>query len=539
MPEDFNQKEREILEPFVTNMAKDVFVLKNLPEVVKGALFSRYSRSAKTLRRLLLDEFILDKESGFENIVGYQKSSGASEVVAIQKAEEFYDRVLVGYGDDSVAELGGAHVAVENASNILSKIVEDSRIGLSPLEKSTRYVFFDQKQNGRYLYYLEPSIMDSHFADEYVELCDELFDKYAQLVEPMKKFLQEKFPREGEVTERAYNSTIKAKACDVLRVFLPASTYTNIGLFGNGRAFEYLMTKMYAQQLKECHNVADELFVELSKTIPSFVKTVKGKYGQAAVDYMQKVNNEMKKVADYALPKEKPLELQEVVLISYEKNALDKVAAALLYQHTELSFAQVRHVVEKLSFEKKKEIIDQVFKHRSNRRHKPPRGFEHAYYEFDLLGNFGIYRDLQRHRMLTQQRQLLSTRHGFDTPKELVELGHEKDYVELMKKSANLFEKIYQKMPLQAQYVVPFGHRLRWSLNINLRELYHFVELRSGIQGHVDYRRMVLKMLEEVKKVQPDLVQGMKYADYREVGLERLESEKKIDEKLKRLLEKN
>lgn len=538
MPEEFTQKEKEILAPFVTNLDKDVFVLKNLPEVVKGALFSRYSRSAKTLRRLLLDEFILDRESGFSDIVGYQKSSGASEIVAIQKAEEFYDRVLVGYGDDSVAELGGAHVAIENASNILSKIIEDSRIGLSPLEKSTRYVFFDQKQNGRYLYYLEPGIMESGFADEYVELCDELFAEYARLVEPMKKFLHEKFPRENEVTDRAYNSTIKAKACDVLRVFLPASTYTNIGLFGNGRAFEYLMTKMYAQEIKESHSVAGSLFEELSKTIPSFVKTVKGKYGQAAVEYMQKTNNEMKSVCQSVLPKEKPLDLEEVVLVSFEKNAIDKVVAALLYQHSQLSFAQIRHAVEKMPFEKKKGIIAQSVRHRSNRRHKPLRGFEHAFYEFDLLGNFGIYRDLQRHRVLTQQRQLLSTRHGFDTPKELAELGEDKNYAEMMGKAADLFEKIAQNSPFQAQYVVPFGYRLRWSLNINLRELYHLVELRSGVQGHVDYRRMVLKMLEETRKVHPELVEGMRFADYREVGLERLEAEKKTDEKLRKLAEK-
>src|SRR3989344_7094295 len=206
---EFSLEEKKVLEPFFTNLDKNVFVLTNLPEVVKGALFSRYSRSDKSLRRLLLDEFIFDEKMGFSQIVNFSQKTGAEQAIAIQKAEEFYDRVLVGYGDDSVAELGGAHVAIENASNILSKMVEDSRIGLSPLEKSTRYVFFDQKQNGRYLYYLEPWIMGSRFADEYVELCDELFGQYARLVGPMKKFLQEKFPRENEVTDRAYNSTIK------------------------------------------------------------------------------------------------------------------------------------------------------------------------------------------------------------------------------------------------------------------------------------------------------------------------------------------
>src|SRR3989338_2309393 len=243
-------EEIKILSQFCTNMDKPVFALRNLPEVVKGALFSRYSRAPYSLRMTLLREFIQKPEMGFSEIVNFQIDRGADEIVAIKKAEEFYDRVLVGYGDDSVAELGGAHIACENVSNIASKVLEDSRIGISPLEKSTRYVYFDEKDGGKYRYYIGKDMLGSKHADIYIETCNGLFDSYAKLVEPTKKWLMEKFPR-AEESERAYNSTIRAKACDILRGFLPASTLTNVGLFGNGRSFEYLITKMSAHELLE------------------------------------------------------------------------------------------------------------------------------------------------------------------------------------------------------------------------------------------------------------------------------------------------
>ena len=270
--EEFTQEEKEVLKPFFTNLDKPIFALVNLPEVVKGALFSRYSRSTKSLRRVLLDEFIMKPEMGFKEIVGFQTAKGEEQIVAVKKAEEFYDRVLVGYGDDSVAELGGANLACEQISQIAAKVIEAPRIGLSPLEKSTRYVWFNQKINGQYQYVRDPVIMGSRFADLYIDTCDLLFDTYSRLTEPMTKWVMERFPKEESITDRAYNSAVRAKACDILRVFLPASTMTNVGLYGNGRAFEYLMVKMYAHPLAEIRQLAATIHEELSKVVPSFVK---------------------------------------------------------------------------------------------------------------------------------------------------------------------------------------------------------------------------------------------------------------------------
>src|SRR3989338_2673623 len=246
MAGEFTSEDEAVLSRFCSNLDTPVFVLLNLPEVVKGALFSRYSRSSKSLRRVLLDEFINRPEMGFSEIVGEASRSGSAQAVAIKKAEEFYDRVLVGYGDDSVAELAGAHVAIEDVTNIATKIIEDSRIGLSPLEKSTRYVYFDQKRDGKWPYYEDPTIMQGEFAALYRETCDFLFETYANLIPKVSKYITDLYPKDESTSDRAYSSSIRAKTCDLLRGLLPASTIKNMGLFGDGRAYEYLLTKMFS-----------------------------------------------------------------------------------------------------------------------------------------------------------------------------------------------------------------------------------------------------------------------------------------------------
>ena len=536
MDTEFAPEEQKLLEPYFTNLNKPVFALTNLPEVVKGALFSRYSRSDKSLRRILLDEFIKDKEMGFKEIVG-SHSNSTGQLVAIKKAEEFYDRVLVGYGDDSVAELGGAHIAIEQVSNIAAKFIEDSRLGISPLEKSTRYVYFDKKVDGKYLYHPEKKIINSRHADLYVRTCDMLFDEYSALIEETKKFLQEKFPKEADVSDRAYNSTIKAKACDILRNFLPSATLTNIGLFGNGRAFEYLLTKMYSSDLNEVNDVAASMQEELSKVIPSFVKRAKGEYGDPTIKFFSETRNAMEKYYHSKAGIEKP-SLKEVELVSFDKDAELKVCSAALYPHSNLSLGQLHEKVRRMAKDERQKIINEYCSRRQNRRHRPGRAFEHAYYEFDLLLNFASYRDLHRHRVQTQQRQLLTVEHGFDVQPEMKELGIDKRYEEAMKSAAEAFWEIHKEMPKEAQYIVPFGYRVRWSASLNLRELYHLVELRSTIHGHADYRRVVINMYEEVKKVQPSLIEWMKFVDRRETGLERLDSEKKLDKKMEEVKKK-
>src|SRR5229473_455337 len=282
---EFNPAEAGLLARYFTNLDRPVFALRNLPEVVKGALFSRYSRTEKSLRRVLLDEFINEPDSGFDRLAA--SAPADDDMIAVRRAEEFYERVLVGYGDDSVAELAGAHVAVEQASTLAAKALEDSRIGISPLEKSTRYVRFDRRgYDGRFLYHRGPEL--SH--PGYEQAADVLFETYSRLIEPATQKIRERFPQEEGETDRAWKASTRAKALDLLRGLLPAGALTNLGVYGNGRAFEYLITKLSAHELAESRRLANDLHHELSLVIPSFVRrALDEKYGRPAAERMARI----------------------------------------------------------------------------------------------------------------------------------------------------------------------------------------------------------------------------------------------------------
>ena len=521
---EFNPAESALLSRYFTNMDRPVFALRNLPEVVKGALFSRYSRTEKSLRRVLLDEFINEPDSGFDRLAGTPPVD--DDMVAVRRAEEFYERVLVGYGDDSVAELAGAHVAVEQTSTLAAKALEDSRIGISPLEKSTRYVRFDRAGlDGRYLYYRGPELAHP----DYEPAADALFDAYSGLVEPATLAIRERFPQEEGETDRAWKSATRAKALDLLRGFLPAGALTNLGLFGNGRAFEYLITKMAAHELPECKRLAIDLHRELSLVIPAFVRrALDERYGTPAAERMKDVRDRVKKQTPSPLAGEgrdggiRPT----VNLVEYDPAAERKVVAAALFPHSDLPLEE--QTGEPAA------VLDALLGDRANRRQRVPRALEHAQYEFEIVANFAAYRDLHRHRMLTQDRQLLGTALGYDVPPGLGELGMESQFMSALEAAAEVHGRLEKEVgPTLAQYVVPLAFHIRWYFRANLREIYHLCELRTTPQGHPDYRWVAQEMFRRVAEVHPRLAA---YARFVDLGpgdeLERRKSERRIDEKL-------
>lgn len=533
--ENFTDQEKAILKPFFTNLDKPVFVLVNLPEVVKGALFSRYSRSPKSLRRVLLEEFIQNPEMNFKEIASMDEKTIFEKFVATKKAEEFYDRVLVGYGDDSVAELAGVHIACEDVSQLLAaKALEDNRIGISPLEKSTRYVWFDQKENGKYKYYRDPDIMESGFDNLYEESMDFLFDTYSELVPPLSEFIQSKNPKTEDVSERAYQATIRAKVCDILRQLLPSCTLTNVGLFGNGRAFEYMLNKMYVSPLAEVRQLATSIQEELDKVIPSFVKRAKTEHGKMMQEYLKNTEDAM-----WLFKIEGATSREDIELVDYDQDAEEKVISAILYPYSNLSMIELRKKVKEMAQDEKKKILNEYAGRRKVRQHKIGRAFENTFYTFDILAPLGAYKDLQRHRMLTQQRQLITTDYGFNIPKEILEAKLEVKYKKAMEQASLAFNKVREKMPIQAQYLVPLGFKVRWYFKLNLREVCHLTELRSSPQGHEYYRKIAQAIALKVREVHPLLAEhATKFVDFKDYSLERLEAEKKLDEKIKKLQEK-
>ncbi|MEM3364206.1 MAG: FAD-dependent thymidylate synthase [Candidatus Micrarchaeia archaeon] len=527
MPEEFTDFEKSALSRYCTNVDGDVFVLINMPEVVKGTLFSRYSRSPKSLKRLLLDEFISGSEIRLEELHP-QASSDTRLEGAISKADNFYERVLVEYGDDSVAELAGAHIALENISNLATKFIEDARIGISPLEKSSRYVYFNEKVNGNYKFYRDEYIMGTKYADEYISACNLLFDTYSALMPKMQQYFEERFPRDESTSGRAYESAIRAKVCDTLRGLLPASTLTNVGLFGNGRAFEYLITKSRASKLSEITHLGRKMHDELSKVFPVFLKRAYSKHGDEAVQFFGSSSYP-------SFVKElRPFGGQEpVFLADYDKDGTEKVIAAILYSGSAgVSMQKCIEIANSMTDDEKIKVLRDYVGNRTNRRHKPGRAFENTYYLFDITANFGAYRDLHRHRILTQERQLLTVAHGYDIPYEIDDAGYESEFREALENAARVFWSLHSLSPIHAQYVVPFAYKVRWYIRMNLREAFHLIELRSGRQGHRDYRRIAQDMYRKIKEVHPLLADTMQFVDMKEYDLERLEAEKRKDQKL-------
>ncbi len=538
MAEKFSKNEKKKLQDHFSNVDSSVFAIITPKQVDRGALMSRYSRTDKSMRRVFLDEFLKNENRG----------------------EEFYNRILLEYGDDSVAELGEAQIAIEGLSNIAVKKIEDRRIGLSYLEKSSRYVAWDKKVNGKYKFFLEPIIMQSRLADEYLESCNLDFEVYSKNVQLMITYIREKYPIEKYIfrdsndgkekpfsklkNERdvksaniIYNGSTKAKALDILRGLLPASTLTNVGITGNGRAFEYLLTILFSSSLKEERDLATKIKRELDTTIKSFVQRSNDKYGKILQKYFQETKTRASQLAKKNLIGTVPKKgITKLVEYESESKALNRIIAAILYEQSpSIPYHTVLSNVKKVALSKKHQIIESFAKIRKNRRHRPTRAFEITWYTFDLINNFGMFRDLHRHRVLTLSRQLLTTDHGYVIPKEMKILGIEKDFRDCMHNTKEVFNKIRKKHPEQAQYVVNFAYNYPYFIHLNLREACHLIELRTVPQGHSDYRKVVQDMFRQINKVHPHLSKIIKFVDLKEYELERFESEKKSEEKRQKL----
>jgi len=526
-PESFTTEEKELITPFFTNLDKNVFVLTNLPEVIKGTLFSRYSRSDKSVRRLLIDEFLKNKD-----IFSVEDSKpNVSSLLATEKAEQFYDRVLVGYGDDSVAELANTHIACENVSSLVGDILTDSRIGISPLEKSARYVLFDKMVNGKYLWYREPKIMESRHGEAYANLMDRIFSTYSKWVPIAMSYIKEVTPRDPTATERAFETACRAKACDILRNMFTASRLTNIGMSGNGRAFEYLITKLYSSGLSEAKGLGGEIHTELRKVLPSFVKRAQES---------EYIVARAKDMSDFAVSERIPSTASTegyVRLVSYDEDGEVNVLAAMLYPYSNTSLEELIEIVRGMPIEKRAALASAYLSKRRNRRDKAGRALESLFYTFEICSNYGMFRDIHRHRVLTIERQPLTTNLGYDTSKELEPIGLAKEFREIMESARGVYTSIAREMPVEAQYAVPRAFHVRYYMKMNLREVYHLTELRSQKQGHPDYRKVAQQMKIEVSKVHPILTQYMQ-VDMNEYALARLESEKRIDEKMEKLKQK-
>jgi len=513
--ETFTPAEAARLAPHFTNLDRPVFALVNLPETVKGALFARYSRYQGTLRRLFLDEFA---DSLPERGAAWEADEG-------RRAAELYERIFLGYGDDSVAQLGGAHIACEWVSNVLTKILQRPRLA-AYLEQSTRYLAYDAPMpRGGYRYYREEAL-----GAPYEAAMNGLFETYGEALGAVTAWAAERYPRGDGEPEAAHARAVRAKALDLLRGLLPAASLSHMGIFATGQTYEQLILHLLAHPLPEARRYGRLILETVQVVMPSFVARVeRPDRGGEWISFL-----ESREATGARWARRLGIEAGETgpgggpsVRLLDAHGDEDDLIAALLFESAGIGEAGVRERVGALGHEERSVLLAELLGGRANRRHRPGRGLEALRYRFEIVSDYGAFRDLQRHRTLTVQWQSLTPRLGAGVPDEVDRAGRGDAYRRALESSAAEYERLATAgLRSQAPYALCLGYRIRYVLDLNARAAMQLIELRSGREGHPSYRAVALAMLDEIARVHPAVAEAMVHVDRSaEPRLERILSE--------------
>ncbi len=484
------KKDVSQLVDIVTDTKGDVYAFTQaLDPVTIAAAMARLSRRGDDMRQILVDEF-MDVEG---------------------KDEDLLRRVISAYGDDSVQQLVGQHIVVENASNLLTKKLERGRLA-AYLEQSTRYIYYDKKDiHGKYKYHIPENLSDD-VKSKYIEINDIIFDTYSNVVHKLTEFIQESSKTPKDKRNSAWKNAIRAQACDAARLMLPASTTSTVGIFASGQALESLIMRLQSDRLLESKKTGQSILFNARKTIPTFLERADiPDRGGAIIAYKANTNKALRRLTKKVLPKAYSMENTPVTLTDiWPTNEIDLVSD-MLYENSSLSLEEIRHEVSAWTYDKKIKVFNAYIGKRLNRRHKPGRALEKAHYSFDILCDYGIFRDLQRHRMVDDMEwQDLTPRYGYDCPEIIDQAGLN----DLYETCFDLSFKLYSLMQeagyhLESQYATLMGHRMRWKVTMNARELFHFIELRTSPQGHSGYRKIAKTMHDLIAERHPIIADAM------------------------------
>ena len=502
----------------VTNVDGPVYATKSkLESITAAAAMARLSRRGDDMRVIILDEFANKTD----------------------KDDALVRRVITAYGDDSVQQLVGQHMVIEGASNLLTKKLEWGRMA-AYLEQSTRYIYYDQKDaNGRYKYYV-PKYLKKSIKKEYIIHMDALFDKYSAMVHTLTEYVRSHSDVAQKDRDIAWSGATRAQACDAARAVLPVATKSTVGIFASGQALENLIMQLQSDLLPEARQSGQQILDEARKMIPSFLERAdKPDRGGATIAYRANTRTAVAELANQLLSNSytdgtpQPVTLTEV----WPRNETD-IAADMLYEHSHLSLKEIQSALLKLPYTDKTAIMSAYFGERLNRRHRPGRALEKVHYSWDLVCDYGIFRDLQRHRMVDDlEWQELTPRYGFEVPDLIDEAGLTDDFENCFEISLKLHSILQQAgYRLEAQYATLLGHKMRWKVTYNAREAFHLHELRTSPQGHPGYRKLVLQMHAKLSEVHPIIGEAMKFVNKGEdEALTRLAAERYTQFKLNQL----
>ena len=480
----------------VTDVEGQVYAFnaKASPLLIAAAM-ARLSRRGSDLREIFVDEFGMAGESDAAGLI---------------------HRVVTAYGDDSVQQLTGLHFVVEDASNLLTKMLEWGRFA-SYLEQSTRYIYYDQKdRSGNYKYFV-PENFDAATKAEYIAVCDEIFSRYSDMVHKLTDYIREHNPMPADARERAaWNGATRAQACDAVRSVLPVSTKSTVGIYASAQGVESLIMHLLSENLLEARTIGQKILNEARKVIPAFLERAdKPERGGATVAFRANTRNSMSKMTKKYLSKESKDFMTEVKLLDYWPKQEADLIPHLLFEQSNLSSDELQKNVKKMKSADRQKVFDNYIGKRLNRRHRPGRAMEFAHYIWEVTADYGTFRDLQRHRVIDGfEWQKLSTSYGYEVPGLVADAGLEENFHKCFELSEQLYNKLqkngYQE---EAQYATLFGHRMRYKFALNARAAFHFLELRTSPQGHPGYRRIGIEMHKQLSKVHPMVGKAMKFVN--------------------------
>lgn len=534
--EKWAKEDRAFLLPFFSNIDEPIYTIRNIPPELAGALCSRASRAKGDLRRIFLEEYVRPILSGddkalkkeLKTVSEFFSKHDFRHIVNNQRAQQFFAKWLAQYGDESIMQMVGTYVVFSSISNVAVKFLEDQRVGVAPIEKSTRYVDFSSKVNGRYRFYTPPELEGMKLTKQYDSVMTMLFETYLALLPQLKALLMKEYPQESE-------GVLEKKAFDTLRGLLPMSTLTQVGFYGNAQAYDHMINRSAKFPLEELQWIAKTLKKELDEEIYSLLLRQGGPKAQQYHEYLGYKTQRIASWVGRNMKSKKRETASGVSLIEYDKHGEDSIIAAILFPEVTMSWKETLAHVKKFSVKKKKEVISLYVNGRQERWQRVGRALENIYMRFEIVMNIGAWRDLHRHRMQTQARQVINCHLGFDTPKEIKGTILERPFKEALAKAEKLFVAIEKRNPLVAQYAVPMAYRVRFYQYCNMRQLFWETELRTTSQGHPDYRIIEQEKYKLIKKVYP-LVSSFMMVDMEDYQLARRGTEKRIEDKEKRLL---
>ena len=416
-----------------------------------------------------------------------------------ESSAEFHEKWVVGYGHASVAEHAVLHIAIQSVSRMAIECIKLNRLA-SYTEKSTRYQKWDSKA------FVVPPELDGHpLKGEYKKTVKMLFKTYADSLEPARAIIQERLPRKEGESDEFWDRRIRAKYIDACRFLLPAAAHANVGMTANARVLESAIRKMLSHPLAEVRQIGEKIKIAAQGEVPTLVK-----YADS-VSYLNETEKEFTALSKSCCAP-MPAREKNVQLLDYDPTAENKILAAVLYRFGEMSFDQALHYVESLNEEERAEIAEKMLGN-LGKFDIPLRELEYSTYAFDLLMDQGAYYEFKRHRMMTQTPQPLTANLAYPTPSLLTEAGFESRYVAAMDAAAETYQKIAAFNPHVAAYLVPNGFNRRVLTTFNLREAYHFCQLRAAKNAHFSIRHIARKVYAEIEKHHPLLAKYMRFPE--------------------------